>query len=176
MKKHTSGRSFSVPAAISVLRLCMIPLLVYLCGFRKNDVTTLAVFGISMLFDLFDGFSVVPGKKAGETGKTLDNVADKLTQAVLLSAMSGQFRLLLLPVVLWVANSVFVLVPMMSSFPVKADDVHNRVCTVTINLLLILHLTWKGLDLRTSACLTIVSMIIVFHIFAVQHSRLVSRS
>ena len=134
------------------------------------------VFGLSILLDQFDGFSLITNQNAQEIGKVLDNVADKLTQTALLFALSGQYRLLLVPVALMVVNSLLVLVPMIANFPVKADDVHNRACTVVINLLLILHLTWDGLDWQASTCSIIFSMIIVLHIYVIQYARRMSRA
>ena len=85
MEKKTSylfSNVWTVPNALSFLRILIIPLFAYLYakGHLLWAIVTLAVSGLS---DFFDGKIARRFNQVSELGKILDPIADKLTQATI---------------------------------------------------------------------------------------------
>ncbi|HOC06438.1 MAG: CDP-alcohol phosphatidyltransferase family protein [Bacillota bacterium] len=92
MKKNY-GEYFSLPNLISFLRLCLVPVYLYLFLRADSDsdyYVAAAVVLASFFSDFIDGFIARRYNMITDFGKVLDPVADKLTQAAL--ALSITFR------------------------------------------------------------------------------------
>ena len=73
----------SLPNQLSILRLLLIPLFVYLYTGLQNHVAALLVVAFSALTDILDGVIARRCHMVTELGKILDPAADKLTQLAL---------------------------------------------------------------------------------------------
>lgn len=92
MKKNY-GEYFSLPNLISFLRLCLVPVYLYLFLRADSDsdyYVAAAVVLASFFSDFIDGFIARRYNMITDFGKVLDPVADKLTQVAL--ALSITFR------------------------------------------------------------------------------------
>lgn len=80
-RKKGKGRNknLTVPNAMSVFRIVVIPVFVY-CAVKDNIVGALMALGLSGLSDALDGFVARTFNQITELGKMLDPLADKLTQ------------------------------------------------------------------------------------------------
>ncbi len=80
-KKH-------IPNYISVFRLLLIPVFVYLYFLRRDITRAAAVFVLAGISDVVDGFLARHNNWITNLGKILDPVADKCMQATVLISLS----------------------------------------------------------------------------------------
>lgn len=82
----------TIPNLLSVFRILLIPLIVWLyCG--KQDYLLAAwVLLLSGVTDIADGFIARHFHMVSDLGKVLDPIADKLTQTVALVCLLTRFR------------------------------------------------------------------------------------
>lgn len=81
-KRWNKHEIFTIPNAMSVFRILLLPLLVWLYSFKHDYVAALIVLLISGATDVVDGFIARHFNQVSEVGKFIDPVADKLTQCV----------------------------------------------------------------------------------------------
>jgi CDP-diacylglycerol--glycerol-3-phosphate 3-phosphatidyltransferase len=83
---------WTLPNLLSLFRILIIPLLVYLLSFpdRRSSLWAAALFLVASITDYFDGYFARRNKSVSELGKILDPLADKLMVAsalIMLAAM-----------------------------------------------------------------------------------------
>ena len=75
---------FTIPNILSMFRLLLLPVIVYMYMNQKDYVLTGTLLVISGVTDLLDGYIARTFNMMSNLGKILDPVADKATQAVVL--------------------------------------------------------------------------------------------
>ena len=80
----TKNKILTIPNLLSLFRLCLIPVFMWLYCVEKNYLWTGIILIISGLTDTVDGFVARHFNMISDLGKILDPVADKLTQAAML--------------------------------------------------------------------------------------------
>ncbi len=93
MEQNTRKQLFTIPNLLSLLRLCMIPLIIWLYCAKKNYALTAAVLVLSGITDTVDGFIARRFNMVTDLGKALDPVADKLTQAAMMFCLLTRFQM-----------------------------------------------------------------------------------
>lgn len=84
----------TIPNLLSLVRLAIIPLIVWLyCG-AKNYYAAIGMILLSGATDIVDGWIARHFNMISDFGKILDPVADKLTQATLLLCLLSKYRLM----------------------------------------------------------------------------------
>ena len=83
---------WTLPNLLSLFRILIIPLLVYLLNFpdRRSSLWAAALFLVASITDYFDGYFARRNKSVSDLGKILDPLADKLMVAsalIMLAAM-----------------------------------------------------------------------------------------
>ena len=68
---------FTIPNLLSILRLLLIPVLVYLYCFKHDNIATCCLLAFSLLTDIVDGFIARHFNMITDFGKFLDPLADK---------------------------------------------------------------------------------------------------
>ena len=86
---------FTLPNLLSLLRLLMIPLIIWLYCRAGNHRAAVAIVVLSGLTDIADGFIARKFNMVSDLGKILDPIADKLTQAALIICLSSKYPLML---------------------------------------------------------------------------------
>lgn len=82
----------TIPNGLSLFRLLLIPLIVWLyCG-QKAYFATAVVVAVSALTDIADGKIARHFNMVSDVGKVLDPIADKLTQAALVICLISRYR------------------------------------------------------------------------------------
>ena len=82
IKKEINKKTFfTIPNILSIIRILMIPLIVWMYCFKENFVLAFVLFAVSALTDVADGFIARHFNMITDLGKILDPIADKLTQA-----------------------------------------------------------------------------------------------
>lgn len=89
MKKNFKNQKvFTIPNILSIVRILLIPLILYLHIAAENYILCAVVLAISYASDLADGIIARHFGLISDLGKLLDPLADKLTQASMLVCIS----------------------------------------------------------------------------------------
>lgn len=96
------GEILTLPNQLSILRLLLIPLFVYLYAGLHNYVAAILVVVFSGLTDVLDGIIARRYNQVTDLGKVLDPVADKLTQLALVICLGLRWPLM------WAVLALFV--------------------------------------------------------------------
>ena len=83
-KEFTSTTFFTIPNILSIIRLLMIPFIVWYYCVEKDLTIAFVLFTISAFTDVADGFIARKFDMITDAGKILDPIADKLTQAAVI--------------------------------------------------------------------------------------------
>ena len=78
----------TIPNLLSLVRLLLIPVILWLYIGAKNNVLAIAVILLSGLTDVVDGFIARRFHMVSDFGKILDPIADKLTQGALILCLT----------------------------------------------------------------------------------------
>lgn len=78
---------FNIPNIISIVRILMIPFIIWFFLVQQFRVAALVVVILSGITDKLDGFFARKFNQVTESGKILDPLADKLTQVALCAMM-----------------------------------------------------------------------------------------
>ena len=96
--KESKNELLSVPNALSILRILMIPIYSFFffhANSRLDYFFCASILAISCVTDFFDGWVARKYKQITRVGKLLDPIADKATQVCLLYSLSIKYPLLL---------------------------------------------------------------------------------
>lgn len=85
---------FTIPNMLSIFRILLLPLIVWLYCVKKDYKTAIFVLFLSGLTDVVDGFIARKFNMVSDFGKILDPVADKLTQGVLLICLALKYKII----------------------------------------------------------------------------------
>ncbi len=104
-KEFTSSTFLTIPNILSIIRLLMIPFIVWYYCFEKDLTIAFILFTISAFTDVADGFIARKFNMITDAGKILDPIADKLTQAAVIFCLC----LTINSVGMWILLSVLVI-------------------------------------------------------------------
>ena len=79
---------------MSVFRILLIPVIVWLYSYEKNYYAAIGVIVMSAATDIVDGWIARHFNMSSDFGKALDPLADKLTQAALLLCLLSKYKLM----------------------------------------------------------------------------------
>ena len=84
----------TIPNLLSVVRLALIPVIVWLYSYEKNYYAAIGVILLSGATDIIDGWIARHFYMISVFGMALDPLADKLTQAALLLCLLSKYKLM----------------------------------------------------------------------------------
>ncbi len=177
-KQMSSNKIFTVPNLLSIARLALIPLLLWLYLKKEAYGWTAAVLLLSGLTDVADGCIARRFHLVSDFGKALDPVADKLTQFAMLLCLVHRFPAMLIPLSILVAKELitglFSLVVVCTTKTVEGADWHGKVCTVLLYGTMALHLLFPHIPQSLSrgsilACTAM--MVISFILYTIRNIR-----
>ncbi len=84
----------TIPNLLSVVRIALIPVIVWLYSYEKNYYAAIGVIVLSAATDIVDGWIARHFNMISDFGKALDPFADKLTQAALLLCLLSEYKLM----------------------------------------------------------------------------------
>lgn len=135
------NRIFTIPNLLSLLRLAMIPLLLWLYLEKEAYLWTAAVVVLSGITDIVDGIIARKYDLISDLGKALDPVADKLTQIAMLYCLGISFPEVQILLVILVAKEVITgimsLVSIRRTGKVEGAQWHGKVTTVLLYAMII---------------------------------------
>ena len=100
-KLFTKKNIVTLPNLLSLIRLAMIPFICYAYFKMQDYVATAILIAASALTDIVDGIIARKFNMVSDLGKMLDPFADKLTEGVLILALSIDYPFLIPIVVLF---------------------------------------------------------------------------
>jgi len=163
---------WTIPNILSVVRLCLIPVFMWLYCVKHNSLWTAIVLVASGLTDIADGYIARHFNMVSDVGKALDPIADKLTQGAMLLALITQFPSMQVPFVLLLVKEAIVgigsLVVIRKTDEVQGAVWHGKITTALLYSTMVLHLLWpripKGLSNATLiACVAMMLISLVMY-------------
>ena len=162
MKALFKGKILTIPNLLSLIRILLIPLFVWLYLGEDNVPATAVVLALSGLTDALDGFIARHYHMVSDFGKALDPFADKLTQFAMLCCLVIRFpRMLWLIIVLCVKEILVAssqLVVIRKTELVLGAEWHGKITTILLYAVMILHLLW--LDIPSTLSWSLVGLCI----------------
>lgn len=182
MEQNTRKQLFTIPNLLSLLRLCMIPLIIWLYCTQKNYALTAVVLVLSGLTDMVDGYIARRFNMVTDLGKALDPVADKLTQASVMFCLLSRFRMMLVPLLLLifkeVCNGVISLVVIKKTGKVCGADWHGKVCTWLLYAMMFVHIVWFDISREWTTALIgicVIMMTVSFALYMVRNYKMLTK-
>lgn len=182
MEQNTRKQLFTIPNLLSLLRLCMIPLIIWLYCTQKNYALTGVVLVLSGLTDMVDGYIARRFNMVTDLGKALDPVADKLTQASVMFCLLSRFRMMLVPLLLLifkeVCNGVMSLVVIKKTGKVCGADWHGKVCTWLLYAMMFVHIVWFDISREWTTALIgicVIMMTVSFALYMVRNYKMLTK-
>ena len=170
MDKKQQGYVFTIPNLLSVFRLMLIPLFVFLYSRKHLPLHGCIVLIISGFTDILDGYIARNFNMVSNLGKILDPVADKLTQCATLICLTASHPVMLLPLsILFVKESlgaVLCLLAIKRSGQVQSSHWHGKLNTVFLYIVLALHLVWLDIPRFFSFLVVCISCLMMLFSFA----------
>lgn len=169
-------RIITIPNILSFVRLCLIPIFVYLYIEKQDDKMTCAVLVLSGLTDILDGFIARRFNMVSDLGKALDPVADKLTQFAMMACLLSRFPAMLLPLLLLVVKELSCgitgLMVIRKTGIVLPANWHGKMTTFLLYAMMCLHLVWPKIPAEISQASIIVctvAMLLSFVLYIIRN-------
>lgn len=154
-EKRMEDRVLTIPNLLSVFRLCLIPIIVWLYCVRRDYPLTASVLLVSGATDIVDGIIARQFGMISNLGKVLDPVADKLTQGAMLMCLITRFHWMALPLGTMVVKEAFMglsgIAVVKKTGQVFGADWHGKVATVLLYAMMLLHVLWYDITPLVSA-------------------------
>ena len=156
--QEPSKKIFTIPNLLSMVRILLPPVFVWLYSVKKEYMAAFVVLLLSGVTDLLDGFIARRFHMISVLGKMLDPIADKLTQAAVLLSLGSRFPLLFVLAALFVlkeaVTGVMFLVVMRKTQAVRGADWHGKITTFLLDATMLIHILWFAIPLWVSHLLT----------------------
>ena len=162
-ENKTENKILTIPNLLSLFRLILIPVIIWLYWFRKDYFPAGVLLIISGLSDLADGYIARHFNAVSNVGKILDPIADKLTQAAMLFCLVTRFPLMAAPFGFLVIKEVFIgttgLLMIRKTGKVVGADFHGKVATTLLYAMMILHIFWIDIPSAVSAVSILICLV-----------------
>lgn len=155
--KKMGDELWTIPNMLSILRLLLIPVIVYLYCFRHNNTWTLIVVAFSTLTDIVDGFIARHFNMITDFGKFLDPLADKATQLSVFLCLVTKFHAMAIPFVILIVKELVAFLMRLKIFKeteiVDGAKWHGKLATGVVIATIASHLIWYDMSDITSFCI-----------------------
>lgn len=173
---------FTIPNILSMLRLLLLPVIVYIYIIQKDYVLTGILLIVSGITDLLDGYIARTFHMISDLGKILDPVADKATQAVVLLCLITRFRWLIIPFICIVIKELFMTCIGMTVIKMTGEVHgavwHGKVATFMLDFMIIVHIVFYNISYTLSIVLTIISTFLIllsFYLYAKENINILKK-
>jgi cardiolipin synthase len=182
-QNDSANRILTLPNLLSLIRLIMIPIIVWMyCALEEYFWTGILVI-VSGVTDVVDGFIARKFGLVSDFGKALDPIADKMTQGAVLLCLVTRFNLMLIPLIILLIKEVVTgalrLFIAKKTHAVHGANWHGKITTVLLYAVIILHIFWANMPLNISNIMIAVSiamMLFSFVMYSIQNFRLIKES
>jgi len=167
---------FTIPNIMSMLRIAIIPIIVWFYCFKQSHMWTAVLLAVSGVTDLIDGFVARRFNMISNFGKALDPVADKLTQFVMLICLLTKFPMMLFPCLLLTAKEIIsaitAMVAIRKTGRIEGADWHGKVTTCLLYAMMLIHIIWFDISVVASNILVVICtamMVISFTLYNIRN-------
>ena len=158
MEEKYKHRIFTIPNLLSMFRLLLIPVIIWLYVGKNSRGWATGILILSGVTDVVDGIIARKFGMISDFGKALDPIADKLTQIAVLFCLVTRFPYMLLPLVLLMvkelAAGILGLIVIRKTGQVYGSVWHGKVTTALLYTTMILHFLWADIPELLSGALT----------------------
>lgn len=149
MEEKYKNKIITIPNILSLFRLLLIPVIVWLYVVRHDTKWTCAILVLSGITDVVDGIIARKCHMVSDFGKVFDPVADKLTQIAMLFCLITRFRWMLLPLCVMIVKEITAgilgLAVIRKTGKVESAVWHGKATTVSLYSMMIIHLIWYNI-------------------------------
>lgn len=178
--KNPENKIFTIPNLLSLFRLLLVPLCVWLYLREQEYLLTAGLLVLSGITDVADGLIARRFHMISNIGKILDPIADKLTQAAMLFCLIFRYPHMVYPLLLMVVKELFIGITGWLAIK-KTEQVvgakwHGKAATVLLYAMLFLHLLWLHVPPVFSDVLIIIcsaAILLSFVLYAAQNLRMI---
>ena len=146
MEEKYKHKIITIPNILSLFRLLLIPVIMWLYIVKEDPVLTTVILVLSGITDIVDGIIARKCHMVSDLGKAFDPVADKLTQIAMLFCLVSRFKWMLLPLCVMVIKEVTAgilgLLVIRKTGKVDGAVWHGKATTVSLYSMMIIHLLW----------------------------------
>ena len=146
MEEKYKHKIITIPNILSLFRLLLIPVIMWLYIVREDPIWTTAILALSGITDIVDGVIARKCHMTSDFGKAFDPVADKLTQIAMLFCLVSRFQCMMLPlcvmIVKEVAAGVLGVMVIHKTGNVNGAVWHGKATTVSLYSMMTVHLIW----------------------------------
>ncbi|MCQ2566403.1 MAG: CDP-alcohol phosphatidyltransferase family protein [Clostridia bacterium] len=169
MKKYINRENlFTIPNAISLFRLLLIPLFTWLYLNKEAYMAALAVIAVSGLSDIVDGKIARHYNMVSDFGKMFDPVVDKLTQAAMFFCLLSRFPNMLIPLIVHaikeITTGIMSLMAINKTNVVEPAEWPGKLTTVFLYATAMIHILWT--DITTEISDIIIGISVGWMLFA----------
>ena len=175
--RTSNNQYLTIPNLLSLVRLLMIPLFVWLY-IKGHEGWTAAVLVLSGLTDVVDGYIARHFGQISDLGKVLDPIADKLTQAAMLLCLMSRHPMMVVPFVLLAIKEIFAaisgLIVIRRTGAVPGAEWHGKLTTMMLYGMMIVHVIWQDIPTWASNVFNggcIIMMIVSLTLYARRNIR-----
>ena len=149
MEEKYKHKIVTIPNILSLFRLLLIPVIMWLYIVRKDPFWTTIILALSGITDIMDGIIARKCNMVSDFGKAFDPVADKLTQIAMLFCLVTRFQWMLLPLCVMIVKEIVAailgLLVIRKTGTVEGAVWHGKVTTVSLYSMMIIHLIWYNI-------------------------------
>lgn len=157
MEERYKNKIITIPNILSLFRLLLIPVIIWLYVFRQDYMWTTIILMLSGITDIADGIIARKFQMVSDFGKAFDPVADKLTQIAMLFCLVTRFPLMLLPLITLLGKEIFAaitgLLVIRKTGKVLGAVWHGKAATVALYSMMLIHLLWFSIPETVSGVL-----------------------
>lgn len=165
MEERYQKKIVTIPNLLSLFRLLLIPVIVWMYVFRQDYLGTTVILTLSGITDIVDGIIARKFHMISDFGKAFDPVADKLTQIATLFCLVNRFRLMAAPLVILVLKEIFAAVTSLlvirKTGKVMGAVWHGKAATVSLYGMMVIHLLWFDIPPVVSVILIVACTVLV---------------
>lgn len=165
MKNRSKAKILTIPNILSLVRLCMVPLIVWYYTEKDDPIRTAVLLVVSGLTDVVDGAIARKFDMVSDVGKLLDPIADKLTQIAVLFCLYWRYPDILPLLILLCVKEIVVGITMFaairSSGEVLSANWHAKAAAAFTYLTMALHLVWTGIPRTLSLVLISICCVLI---------------
>lgn len=157
MEEKYKHKIITIPTLLSLFRLLLIPVIVWLYVVKQDPLWTCIILILSGITDIVDGIIARKCHMVSDFGKAFDPVADKLTQIAMLFCLVTRFKWMLLPLCVMIVKEltagIFALVVIRKTGNVDGAVWHGKATTVSLYSMMVIHLIWFNIPGMVSGIL-----------------------
>lgn len=173
-EKEMENRIITIPNILSLFRLLITPLFVWLYCVKHEYILAAITLLVSNTTDVIDGFIARKFNMISNVGKILDPVADKVTQLCVILCLLTHFPIMIIPFIIMAIKELFLGITgclvIKKTGEVFSASWHGKVNTCLLYIMMTIHILWYNIpdiisDILVSIC--IIMMIISLTMYGI---------